>query len=258
MLKAILTVDVEEWFNLPTVAEAGPENWPRFESRVARDCDRMLAYQSEWKARSTWFVVGALAEKLAPQLRAARDAGHVIGCHSYDHRLCTELSAAEFARDLDIATAAIAGAAGATPTLFRAPMWSLHPHMLDHYRALKAAGYEISSSWLPGRGDPASVAETGVRELPIDGYHLSKKIPIPWSGTWVMRRMGAKRLLKRVSEANARGITPIFWIHTWELDPDPPVIPGGPVLRFVHNYRLAELPGIFAELSKDIAWQPLS
>ncbi len=180
LLKAILTVDVEEWFNLPTVAEAGPEHWPRFESRVAADCQRMLGLLKDWKARSTWFVVGAMAGKLAPQLRAARDGGHAIGCHSHDHRLCTELSAAEFARDLDIATAAIKAAAGAAPTLFRAPMWSLHPHMLDHYRALKAAGYEISSSWLPGRGAPAAVAQTGIRELPIDGYHLGRKIPIPW------------------------------------------------------------------------------
>lgn len=258
MLKAILTVDVEEWFNLPTVAEAGPEHWPRFESRVAADCDRLLGYLTAWKAASTWFVVGALADKLAPQLRAVVKAGHSLGCHSQLHRLCTELDAAAFARDVDEATGAIRTATGITPVAYRAPMWSLHPHMKDHYRALKAAGYTTSSSWLPGRGDPAEVSETGIRERPIDGWHLGKSIPIPWSGTWIMRRMGAKRLLKRVAAANARGETPIFWVHTWEFDPDPPAIPGGPVLRFVHNYRLAELPAIFAELSRQIEWQPLA
>lgn len=258
MLRAILTIDIEEWFNLPTVSAAGPEHWKQFESRIAADCERLLNALANWKAPSTWFVVGALAEKLTAQLKAAATAGHAIGCHSHLHRLCTQLSAEEFATDLRDATAVLTRAAGAAPTSFRAPMWSLHPHMTGHYEVLKKAGYTISSSWLPGRGNPARIATTGVAERPVHGWGLPGGLPIPWSGTWIMRRLGPRRLLRLVEKANAQGETPVFWFHSWELDPAPPKIPAGPLLQFVHGYRLHKLPDMFSDLSKEISWQPLT
>lgn len=257
MLRAILTVDIEEWFNLPTVNAAGPAHWSQFESRIAADCDRLLGALEQWKAKTTWFVAGALAEKIVPQLGAAAAAGHAIGCHSHLHRLCTQLTPDEFADDLRDATAALTRAAGTAPTAFRAPMWSLHPHMTRHYEALRRAGYTLSSSWLPGRGDPASIASTGIIERPVHGWGLPGGLPIPWSGTWVMRRLGARRLLRLVEKANRSGITPIFWFHSWELDPDPPKIPAGPLLQFVHGYKLHKLPELFAALSEEISWEPL-
>ncbi len=254
--RAILTVDVEEWFHLPTVPGCAPERWPRFESRAAADAARLLALLDEIKARTTWFVVGALADRLAPTLRAARAAGHAIGAHSHQHRLCTELTPAEFQLDCERAAAALAAACGGRPTLYRAPMWSLFPEMLDHYRALGAAGFTRSSSWLPGRGAGGPVGDSGVTEFPIPGRSFAS-IPLPWSGTWLLRRRAPDSLLAKVVAANSAGVTPIFWIHSWELDPEPPPVPANPWIQFVHAHRLDRLPGLLRALSAEVEWVPL-
>lgn len=257
MLRAILTVDVEEWFHLPTVPACRPAHWPSFASRARPDAERLLEFLGRLNTRATWFTVGALAETLAPALRAAREAGHAIGAHSHDHRLCTEMTPAEFRADCERAARALEAASGARPTLYRAPMWSLHPEMLDHYRALAATGFTRSSSWLPGRGSAGPVGDSGVAEVPIPGPSLGP-LPLPWSGTWLMRRAPVKSLLARIAAANATGITPIFWFHSWELDPDPPAVPAGPWIRFVHAHALDKLPGLLKDLTAEVAWQPLA
>lgn len=46
---------------------------------------KILSILDEYGVKATFFTVGKRVEIYAEQLKAIRDAGHAVGCHSYDH-----------------------------------------------------------------------------------------------------------------------------------------------------------------------------
>jgi hypothetical protein len=45
---------------------------------------------------------------------------------------------------------------------------------------------------------------------------------IPYGGGWGLRLARPESVLRAVDGANRAGVPATFWIHPWELDPDPP------------------------------------
>jgi peptidoglycan/xylan/chitin deacetylase (PgdA/CDA1 family) len=72
-------------------------------------------------ARAVFFVVGRRADAYPDLLRRIRDAGHVIGNHSYSHPRPHPLRPAAYRRDLARCQQAIARNISVHPRLFRPP-----------------------------------------------------------------------------------------------------------------------------------------
>lgn len=92
-----------------------------FDDGPVADTQRLLRLLKDGKVRSTFYVVGKNAQNKPSIVRAAANAGHQIGNHSWDHANLTKLSAAQITSQFSRADAAIKKATGKKPTTVRAP-----------------------------------------------------------------------------------------------------------------------------------------
>jgi polysaccharide deacetylase family protein (PEP-CTERM system associated) len=226
------SVDVEEWFHICAAPAAlAPSRWDSLPSRVERNTDRVLAMLDRHGVRATFFVLGWVAERYPRVIEGIAAGGHVIGSHGQRHDRVYDLGADRFAADLRASIVVLASAGAGPITCYRAPEWSINdraPWALD---VLAREGITLDSSRAPMRvvGSPAypqhphriSTREGVLTEVPPFvrrrfGQH------IPYGGGWGLRIANPSAVLREIDERNRRGTPVTFWIHPWELDPDPP------------------------------------
>src|SRR2546422_6931735 len=82
----VLSVDVEDWFQVENYARAIPRAaWPRCELRVADNVRHLLDLLARADARATFFVLGWVAERLPDLVRDIARAGHEVASHGWSH-----------------------------------------------------------------------------------------------------------------------------------------------------------------------------
>ncbi|MBD9701233.1 polysaccharide deacetylase family protein [Streptomyces caniscabiei] len=92
-----------------------------FDDGPVKDTQRLLGLLNDRNVRATFYAVGTNVQKNPATTRAASQAGHQIGNHSWDHANLTKLSAAKVKSQLSRTDTAIKQATGKKPTTFRAP-----------------------------------------------------------------------------------------------------------------------------------------
>ena len=113
--------------------------------------------------QATFFVVGALVERHPDLVRRARDTGHELGNHSFDH-VSAAVSDAGSVRDAVLrGSDAIERLTGARPRWFRAPRGEITTATL---LAVREAGLDLAM-WSVTRGDAPDTDSTGI------GRHLA-------------------------------------------------------------------------------------
>ncbi len=118
-------------------------------------------------ASATFFLVGEQVERNPALAAEIASAGHTLAVHGYRHRNMLRLTPAQFAADLERATAVIAEAGGAVPTVYRPPYGIFSPAGL---RIVARSGLRplLWSHWghdWRGRAAPATIAEEVTRDL---------------------------------------------------------------------------------------------
>ena len=73
----------------------------KYRGRVPDMTRRFLAWLAERGAKTTFFVVGDVAEAYPGLIAEIAAAGHEIGCHSYRHVHVHEQTPAEFRKDVE-------------------------------------------------------------------------------------------------------------------------------------------------------------
>lgn len=105
-----------------------------FDDGPAADTPAVLAALAQHGARATFFVVGARVQERPEDLRAAIQAGHYIGNHTFTHPHLAELTQPQVVQELQEAAAAVQAAAGDLLTLdgrmhlMRPPYGSVNEH----------------------------------------------------------------------------------------------------------------------------------
>jgi peptidoglycan/xylan/chitin deacetylase (PgdA/CDA1 family) len=117
--------------------------------------------------RATFFVVGALADRRPDLVRRARDAGHEIANHSYDHRSAAVCSAKVVRSGVLRGCDAIERITGTRPRWYRAPRGELTTATLQ---AVREAGIELAM-WSVDRGDAPDGDAEGVRRHLLAALH---------------------------------------------------------------------------------------
>jgi polysaccharide deacetylase family protein (PEP-CTERM system associated) len=223
------SVDVEEWFHV--CGFDWQQHWRALPSRVEADTRRLLDLLDRRQVRATFFVLGWVAERHPALVAEIAAAGHAIGSHGHMHRRVYELGEAGFGEDLDRSCRALSAAGAGRVTAFRAPEWSINARTPWALGVLARQGFTIDSSMAPMRivGDPAyprqpyecATPHGALREYPPFvvkrfGQHM------PQGGGWGLRFTRPATVLRRLERLNRSGAPAVFWLHPWELDPDPP------------------------------------
>ena len=246
-----MSVDVEDYFHVSVFDGIVPRTqWAQMESRVCANTDRLLDLFAEFNVRSTFFVLGWVAERYPQLIKSIADGGHEIASHGYAHRLIYDQTPAAFREDVRKAKRLLEDASGSAVAGYRAPSYSITPRSLWALDILIEEGYSYDSSIFPIRHDrygipvsprepfpierergtlmevPGSTVRVGPLNLPIAGGGYFRLLPYEWT-RWGIARLNA-------AERQAA----VFYIHPWEIDPDQPRLQAGWLGRLRHYRNL--------------------
>ena len=231
------TVDVEEYFQVSAFEQfVARSDWGRFESRVTASVHRILALLERHQARATFFVLGWVAERYAPLVKAIAAAGHEVASHGWDHRRVTEQSPGEFRDSVRRTKAVLEGTVGAPVRGFRAPSFSLVPGREWALDVLIEEGYVYDSSLFPvrrrGYGYPGGArgphllhtAAGTLVELPPTTWRCWG-VNVPAGGGAYFRLLPYALTTAALSECERGNVPGTFYVHPWEVDADQPRLP---------------------------------
>jgi len=143
MKKAMLTVDIEEWYHLEYLDSVEED---RQRVKMVPAVLNLLDLLDEYSIKAVFFVLADIAEEYFDILCEIKDRGHEIGCHGYDHRLLHEMSDEEFSYKAREAKEKLEKLLGKGIVKgYRASCFSLNRSKLD---VLKDLGYVYDSSYI--------------------------------------------------------------------------------------------------------------
>jgi polysaccharide deacetylase family protein (PEP-CTERM system associated) len=240
----LLTIDVEDWFQVENLRPNFPPNtWNRQEFRAEKNTHKILDLLdaiglcsnpgNPKTPRATFFTLGWIAERCPQLIKEIANRGHEVASHGHNHMMCTQLSDNDLKQDLIRSKKTIEDITGIEVRGYRAPNFSISDKALE---LVQAAGYQYDSSYnnfsKHGRYGTISIKDKqnsgkAIRinedftELPISNLKFGKYL-IPLGGGGYFRllpppifKAGVRYILKKTD-------TYTFYIHPWELDPHQP------------------------------------
>jgi polysaccharide deacetylase family protein (PEP-CTERM system associated) len=265
-----MSIDVEDYFHVSVFDGIVPRSeWARMDSRVCRNTDKLLAIFAEYGVRSTFFVLGWVAERHPDLVRRIADAGNEIASHGYAHRLIYDQTPSAFRDDVRRAKQLLEDSSGRKVVGYRAPSYSITPKSLWALDILLEEGYQYDSSIFPIRHDrygipvsgrkpyfiersrgtlvevPGSTTKVGPLNLPVAGGGYFRILPYWWT------RWGIARVNER------EGRPAIFYLHPWEIDPEQPRLPAGRLSRFRHYRHLEDTEVRLRQLLTDFKFDAI-
>jgi polysaccharide deacetylase family protein (PEP-CTERM system associated) len=246
-----MTIDVEDYFHVSAFEGViDRSHWDRFESRVCANTERLLEMFDAAGIRSTFFVLGWVAERFPQLVRRLANGGHEIASHGYAHRLIYDQTPDAFREDVRRAKGILESIAGVAVHGYRAPSYSITTRSLWAIDLLIEEGYTYDSSIFPIRHDrygipnsprhpywlerasgklleaPATTTTLGPLNVPVAGGGYFRLFPYRVT-KWGLARVN--RLEQRPA---------VFYLHPWEIDPAQPRLRAGMVSRFRHYNNL--------------------
>jgi len=229
------SVDVEDWYQVADFdAVVAFADWDRYESRVGRNTDRILALLDEVGVKGTFFVLTWNAERHPEIVRRIAAAGHEVASHGYAHRLIYEQTPETFRADVSRAKATLEAITGTAVLGYRAPSFSVTGRSAWALAVLLECGYAYDSSVFPIRDAlyglptaerfphvihrrdgralwefPITTTRLAGRNLPLGGGGWLRVFPYRYM-RWGMRRV------------NREGQPAVVFVHPWEVDPEQP------------------------------------
>ena len=253
MKKAVLTLDVEDWYHL--------DYFNRHECDTNNSLlDGLDVYVDLLKALSipsSFFVLGEIAESKIEYFRDLVKSGHDVGSHGWNHIRPMTLGIDEFRADLHRSRDVMKEINGERGFGYRAPCFSLDRERLD---IVRDSGFAYDSSRIEFGDHPlyGSIDMHGYQNVSDAVYRngdfmefeattlsvLGKNIPISGGGylrlfPWLLMKTLVSRYLKKNDIY-------VFYIHPFELSQLPvPVVPKSTStltkFRYSHGrYRVAD------------------
>jgi polysaccharide deacetylase family protein (PEP-CTERM system associated) len=233
----ILTVDVEDWYQLTGEQLAGQGTAQP--DRVARQVDRVLDLLGNHDCRATFFCLGKSLEGAPQIVRRLAEAGHEIGTHGWGHEPVHRIGLARFREDLIRSIKWLEDLLGQSVKGYRAPAFSVPGGLLnDFYDICLEAGLAYDSSVFPIRGrrygipdaplEPTVVRECDGRrlvELPLATLTwLGRRWPVAGGGYW--RILPIPAIHAAVARINREGRPVVTYLHPYEFDTERLDAPG--------------------------------
>lgn len=241
----LLTVDVEDWFQVENFKSAIPfSTWNDRELRAEKNTHRLLDLfdtitlnpknlKNPLHPKATFFILGWLAQRLPNLVKEIHDRGHEVASHGFNHRLCTQQQPAALRQDLAVSKANLEDIIGAPVFGYRAPSFSINSDIL---KTIEDCGYRYDSSYNSfglhgryGKIDLSGYPRTGLAiplsetffELPVSNLSIFGKI-LPWGGGGYFRLYPFHLFMQGVKAIINKESAYLFYMHPWEIDPYQP------------------------------------
>jgi polysaccharide deacetylase family protein (PEP-CTERM system associated) len=247
MKKAVLTLDVEDWYHL----DYFDRNECNTKNSLLDGLDVYVELLDSLSLPSSFFVLGEIAERKVRFFQDLIKAGHDVGSHGWNHIRPMTLKIDEFRADLHRSREIMVEINGERGFGYRAPCFSLDRERLD---IVRAAGFAYDSSRIEFGNHPlyGSIDMSGYEHLSHMIYRsgdfmefeattlpvLGKNIPISGGGylrlfPWLIMENLVKKYLKKNDLY-------VLYIHPFELSSLPvPAIPNStPIVtkfRYLHG-----------------------
>ncbi len=264
MLNAF-TVDLEEWYQGLTSTNRQVERWPMLESRAVSATRHLLRLLREYNITATFFVLGYLADQCPELVAEVMDEGHEIGIHGYYHRFVHQMTAGEFAAEVQRSIQAVQLITGELPLGHRAPYFSFNQHTPWAFTVLAEHGLRYDSSIFPTRnmlyGYPGAPRfpyrlDNGLLEFPASTWRvLGRNLPV--AGGFYVRTLPYPLIRQAITALNRQGQPAVLYLHPWELDLEQPIGRVTPRERITHFHGRRGLEGKLRRLFEDFRFGPL-
>lgn len=266
MLNA-LTVDLEDWYH--SVYSLAPADREKLPDRLVPPTRRLLALLDRHRARATFFVLGAVAERHPDLVREIALAGHEIASHGMHHCLVYEQTPAEFRADLRRSLEILRAVTGAPVLGFRAAYWTITERSLWALDILAEEGIAYDSSIYPIKtylyGIPGTPPGPHVRtqsngrqlhEVPPSTVSvLGRRVPI--GGGFYMRAFPARFLSWGIAALNRTGLPAVVYIHPPEFDREKPRLALPLRERILHYHGLGTVEPKLEHLLERFSFAPV-
>jgi len=241
--RAVLSIDFELFTQTPAYRSASGTT---DRDGVGLDGGRFFRDTlAKYDATSTAFVVSSVAESHPDAVRALADAGLEIASHTHTHQLLSDLDSDGQRRELSQSKDVLERVTNERVSGFRAPAFDITD---DHFDLLSDIGYTYDSSVVSSRSIPGwyggeydihePVQATAVRPDAPDSItefpaSVMPGLQLPLTGTW-LRFFGPRYTILGMKLLARRGITPMLYVHPWELV-DLPAVEGVPTRVYVRT-----------------------
>jgi len=266
------SVDVEDWYQVADFDAVIPfPDWDRYESRVERNTDAILALLAESGCHGTFFVLTWNAERHPAIVRRIAAAGHEVATHGYAHRIVYEQTREEFRDDVERAKKTLEDIVGEAVFGYRAPSFSFTRRSAWAPDVLLDLGFRYDSSVFPVRDSlygmpdaerfPYVIRERDGRrlvEFPITTTALLGR-NLPLGGGAYLRVFPYRYLRWGMRRVNRRERQPaVVYIHPWEIDPGQPRMKTAGKRGFSSHYvNLGRTEAKLRRLLRDFRFAPL-
>ena len=240
----LATFDIEDWFHAENVRGSLPtHDWDRLESRLEPNVHELLDILAAVQARSTFFVLGWVAERYPSLVHRIVAEGHEVASHTHLHRNLNQLTPHEIKEELSRSKDQLEQVAGSEVRGVRAPNFSISDLVLD---LVAEAGYRYDSSYFGFKqhdrygqisaaippGEPVAEVRPGLLEIQMTRVPIAT-VQVPWAGGAYFRLIPYPVFRWGVAKHLRSNPWFTFYFHPWELDPDEVPPSGMPrTLRF--------------------------
>lgn len=262
------TVDVEDYFHVSAYAGViGKSEWDKLPSRVERNTDKILSLLDEAGVKSTFFILGWVAEHRPQVVRRIAEAGHEVACHGLTHELIYRQQRGLFIEETTRAKQLIEDVAGAEVKGYRAASFSITRASIWALDCLADLGFKYDSSIFPVRHDRYGIpsaprypfryrSESGesIIEFPLPCIKLGGwRMPVGGGGYFRIYPYALTRAaLRRINRRERQPF--MFYSHPWEVDPEQPVFDAGRLSNIRHRTNLHRAESRMRKLLKEFSF----
>lgn len=265
-----MTVDVEDYFQVAAFEnQVQFADWgKKYEVRVERNTERLLALFDEHQAKATFFVLGWVAEHCPQLVRRIVEQGHELASHGYAHQRANTQSRKVFHEDVYRAKSFLEQTSGVEVKGYRAPSFSVNADNEWVFEVLAEVGFTFSSSTYPVKRDLYGAPDwprlkyrrpEGIIEIPLPtNTSTGFKLPIGGGGFFRLYPYQMSKLL--INRFITQTEQPFcFYFHPWEIDAQQPRMQGIPIKsRFRHYLNLGRMEQRLVHLLNDFEWNTVS
>ena len=137
---AVLTMDVEDWYHLDYFLNSN--NLDKTYSML-NGVDDYLYIMDRYGIKSTFFILGEIAERISSKIKEIASLGHEVACHGLIHKRPVLIGVDEFRRQIICAKDILSNICGEDVSGYRAPSYGLDN---DRFNVIKTLGFKYDSS----------------------------------------------------------------------------------------------------------------
>ena len=263
-----MTVDVEDYFHVSAFENnIQRSNWNNMPLRVERNTYRLLELFEKYNTKSTFFVLGWVAQKCPQLIQDIVAQGHELASHGYAHQRATTMSKEALIDDIKSSKDILEEISGIEVIGYRAPSFSINESNQWVFQLLVDLGFKYSSSTYPIShdlyGEPnwprfAYQRNEGILEIPIPTLcNKDKNIGIGGGGYFRLYPYWlSKRRIDKFHQQEQKPYS--FYFHPWEIDPQQPRIKEASLKSKIRHYiNLSKMEDKLERLLQDYQWNTM-